>query len=79
LIEVKSLSDDHPSVSLQLGQSTVAGEPYITVVGEAGHVVLSIRQARAMSYALTVEGRRATAPGAYPPRRWRGPFKGEPR
>jgi hypothetical protein len=70
LIEIRSTSGDYAPVTLQLVQALV-GDPYIAVTGEAGHVVLSLRQARALAYAATVEARRASNPGNYPPRRHR--------
>jgi hypothetical protein len=79
LVEIRALDGEHAPVTLQLIQSLAAGEPYIVVTGSVGHVVLSIRQARAMAYATVLQARHGSNPGAYPARRWRGPFRGQPR
>jgi hypothetical protein len=80
LISIRSASGDFAPLTVQLCLALATdAEPYIVIAGESGAVLLSIRQARALSYACTVEARRATNPGAYPSRRWHGPFRGEPR
>lgn len=52
LVEIRTASGDQSPVSIQLAQANRAGDPYITLRGESGFIVLTIRQARAVRHVL---------------------------
>jgi hypothetical protein len=51
-VKIRTISDDYATLTSQIRQSTVLGDPYLRVASGRIGVVMSPRQARALSHVI---------------------------
>lgn len=52
LVVICTADNGQAPVTAQIVQAVLAGDPYVVITGDEGHLVLSTRQARALGFAL---------------------------